>query len=96
MALIEWSSDYSVNVSEIDSQHKKWVEIINNLHDHMKQAKGEAALGGIIEDLEAYTIFHFKTEEDYFDKFKYVHSAVHKREHELMRQKIKGFKDKFA
>ena len=81
MALIKWNEKYSVNVNEFDYQHKKLVDLINELHDSMKQGKTKEVLGGILDELVKYTETHFKTEEEYFDKHSYVNSMSHKREH---------------
>ena len=40
MSLITWNDNFRVNVREIDEQHKRWVEILNNLYDAMKEGKG--------------------------------------------------------
>ncbi len=42
--------------------------------------------------LTAYTIFHFKTEEDYFDRFKYEKADEHKAEHKAFITKVADFK----
>ncbi len=39
MSLINWDNTLSVNVAEIDGQHHKLVEMINELHDAMRQGK---------------------------------------------------------
>jgi len=45
MSLIEWSPAYSVKVKKFDDQHKKLIELINQLHDAMKAGQGNAMLG---------------------------------------------------
>lgn len=45
MALFVWSDKYSVNINEIDNQHKKLVDILSSLHDSMKAGKGSEVLG---------------------------------------------------
>jgi hemerythrin len=95
MALIEWSSSYSVNVAEIDSQHQKLVALINQLNDAMAQGKGRDVAGKILGDLIDYTSTHFSTEEKYFDKFGYSESLSHKKEHAELTKKVLEFQDGF-
>ena len=95
MALVNWDGSFSVNVSEIDQQHKRLVMMINELSDAMKQGKGTDILGKIVNELISYTATHFKTEEKYFDQFGYPDTASHKKEHMDFVQKVSDFKDGF-
>ena len=95
MAMITWNNNLSVNVIEIDMQHKKLVAMINDLNDAMKIGKGKEAIGKILNDLIVYTATHFKTEERYFAKFGYPDTADHKKEHAAFVQKVNEFKDGF-
>lgn len=40
MPLIQWNESLSVGVVEIDRQHRKLVELINDLNNAMRQGKG--------------------------------------------------------
>jgi hemerythrin len=95
MAMIAWNNNLSVNVVEIDMQHKKLVAMINELYDAMKVGKGKEAIGKILNDLILYTATHFKTEEQYFTKFGYPNTADHKMEHTAFVEKVKEFKSGF-
>ena len=93
--IVTWDDKYSVNVSEIDNQHKKLVDLINKLHDAMKQGKSKEVLSEIISELINYTDVHFKTEEKYFDKFNYPKSDAHKTLHKNFVDKVLDFKNKY-
>ncbi len=95
MTLIKWDDSFSVKVAEIDKQHQKLISMINELNDAMKQGKGNDVLGKIINELINYTVFHFSTEEKYFDQFGYPGKASHKNEHAAFVKKVSEFKDKF-
>ena len=81
MALVIWKELYSVNITEIDNQHKKLIELINNLHAAIITGKGKEVLSQILSDLVDYTLTHFATEEKYFDQFDYPESEIHKKQH---------------
>jgi hemerythrin len=55
MALIAWSDSISVQVAEIDQQHKKLIAMINELSAAMKAGKGNEVLGKIADSLIGYT-----------------------------------------
>lgn len=93
MALITWNDNLSVNVAIIDSQHKKLVDMINELNDAMRQAKGSAVIGPIINGLVLYTQTHFQTEERYFDQYNYPDKERHKKEHAGFVAKVTEFKN---
>ncbi len=67
---IVWEdSKMSVNITELNTQHKALANLINNLFDAVKDGKSNQIFGKLIRDLIKYTIFHFSTEEKYFDQF---------------------------
>ena len=88
MPLFQWSQNLSVNIAEIDTQHKRLVDLINHLHDSMKEGKGREAMGKILKDLTDYTVYHFSTEEKLFEKYGYPESARHKKEHEDLTKQV--------
>lgn len=95
MALINWNDSFSVNVAEIDQQHKKLVTMINELGDAMKQRKAKDVMGKIVNDMISYASTHFKTEEKYFDQFGYPETDRHKKEHTSFVQRVSDFKKGF-
>jgi len=89
--LITWDELYSVKVEEIDEQHKKIVNYINELHAAMKKGQGKDIIGEIIENLVDYSIVHFSTEEKYFDLYNYDEAAPHKLEHKRFIETVGKF-----
>ena len=45
MAMIQWNSSLIVNIAEIDRQHQKLIQMINDLVGAMRQGKGKDILG---------------------------------------------------
>ena len=95
MALINWSDSLSVNVKEIDLQHRKLIDMINELNEAMRIGKGKDSLGQILKGLISYTATHFRQEERYFDKYGYPDTVNHKKEHVAFVKKVTEFKDGF-
>ena len=92
MNFLEWDDRYSVNVSEIDNQHKEILKITNKLLKAIADGTGNEIVGEILQNLTDYITTHFRTEEYYFDKFNYPKSYSHKEEHEAFVQKVSEFK----
>lgn len=95
MPLIQWDDSFSVKIGEIDRQHQKLVNTVNELSDAMRQGKAKDILGKIINELISYTGTHFTAEEKYFDQFAYPETSIHKREHSEFIKKVTDFKNKF-
>ena len=96
MPLIEWNNYYSVNVEEIDDQHKMLVEMINDLDRAFREDKSYEATVEIIIKLKEYATNHFATEEKYFDLFNYADTKLHKNEHNDFTLKVKKFQKDFV
>ena len=96
MALITWNESYSVGVTEIDAQHQKLIELINQLHEMMRQGQAHEIEGAVLKDLIAYTKNHFSTEEKYFSRFVYPDTEVHKTAHATFTHKVLDFEKRFA
>lgn len=95
MPLLQWTQDMSVNIVEIDNQHKKLVNLINLLHDSMKEGKGREALKTVLEDLANYTVYHFETEEKLFRTHAYPEYVHHKKEHDDLTKQVLAIKTEY-
>lgn len=95
MALVDWSERLLTNVKQCDDQHKKLVNLVNDLHTAMTGGKGKEILGKILAELVSYTDYHFKTEEQLFAKYGYPEAQKHKLEHDELTRKAKDLKERF-
>lgn len=82
MKYFEWTDELSVNVKEVDVQHKKLVEMVNDLNEAMLARKGREAQKSTIDAMVDYADVHFKVEEKYMQRFQYPGFAAHRVEHE--------------
>ncbi len=85
MSKIEWESSFSVNVPEIDEQHKKWIKIINELHDVMVDGNLKEVIeapGKALTEMRDYTRHHFLSEEEFMKKINYPDFSSHKQIHD--------------
>ena len=91
MALINWDSELSVGVRELDEQHKKLVSLINTLHDSLAAGKGSSVVSETISNLAAYAKVHFKTEEEILQRLQYPDLSGQQREHASFVKEINKF-----
>ncbi len=91
--ILKWESIYSVNVKEIDNQHKKLFSIINHLFEIKKDFSKKNAIK-VIKELKDYGIYHLNTEEKYFKKFNYQDKKLHILQHDMYKEKIIEFEEK--
>ncbi len=88
MDFFRWNDAYSVEVAEIDAQHKHLVGLINGLHEVMKRGSNQKEIEGLLQDLVAYTDFHFKAEEKLMARANYPDLAAHVAKHAAMKQEV--------
>lgn len=95
MSLMTWSDALSVNIKEIDDQHKKLVNMLNELHDAMKSGQGAKITGSVLTGLIQYVGTHFATEEKYMKQHAYPDFIKHKAEHDDLTKKAVDLQKQF-
>ena len=95
MAIMTWTDALSVNIKEIDDQHQKLINMVNQLHVAMLKGEGKTVVGPILTELTAYTVYHFSTEEGYMQKYSYPSMQTHRLEHQKFVQKVGDFKSQY-
>jgi methyl-accepting chemotaxis protein len=83
-----WNNSYSVGCATMDQEHKRLVEMINNLYSAMRQGKGNKAVGPILDGLVDYTATHFRHEEQLMRETGYGACEEHKREHDNLTRQV--------
>lgn len=72
--MILWKDDYKIGVETIDNQHKKLFEIANSAYELLKNNSyidKYDRIVDILEELRDYTVFHFRSEEEYMESIGY-------------------------
>ncbi len=93
--LITWTDKYSVGYDIIDSQHKKLAGMINDLYASFTEGKADEIVENILTEMIKYTDYHFKTEEDFFEKYNYSETKLHKEQHQGFVAKVTDFYEDF-
>lgn len=91
--MYEMKEEYKIGVELIDEQHKKLFELADKaymlLKDDFALDKYDKIVH-IIEELKEYTIFHFKSEEEYMQSINYKRLFSQKVEHAEFIKKIEA------
>ncbi|MGE5417822.1 MAG: bacteriohemerythrin [Acidobacteriota bacterium] len=89
--MIKWDDKYSTGVEQIDEQHKKLFEIANRAFELLKNdliTDKFDQIATVLDELKEYTIYHFKTEEEFMQSVKYMRFLGHKVIHDDFIKKI--------
>lgn len=85
---LEWKNEYSVGISSIDQQHKKLINLINQLQTAVKYSTGEEFEREALDELVKYTKTHFTYEEGLMEQNGYPDFEPHKSQHVRMIKKV--------
>ena len=79
---LEWRDNYSVGNEELDSQHLKLLELINEISDAVDTGPSKASCFALLNAMIRYAQEHFTTEERYLEKNAYPKYLHQKGAHE--------------
>lgn len=95
MPLMEWSERFSVNIKEIDEQHKKLVDLFNYLYDTKETNKEKEVISEILNELKDYINTHFKSEEELIKRHEYPEYEAHKSKHDELVERVASMQKKY-
>ncbi len=95
MAFMQWNSELELQIVEIDRQHQRLVELINQFDDAVQAQQGVEMLDKVLNELLDYTKTHFKFEEALLAKHGYPTYPEHKAEHDALAEKVVFMQDMF-
>jgi hemerythrin len=92
--LIQWTQELSVGNEKIDSEHQRWIEILNDFYNGLKSGQPKEKLNDLILAMLDYTKYHFKSEEEYMASVGFPGIEEHKNLHQEYVDKITVFYEK--
>lgn len=93
---LEWQSSYAVGLAELDEQHARLIEIINELHTAVTSTKRDPNfIKKLIVDLTRFATQHFVTEEKMMKTSQYPAMDKHIVEHREFIKKIQELHEDF-
>jgi hemerythrin-like metal-binding protein len=95
MALLSWSSKYSVGVQSMDSQHTVLFGLLNDLHSAMMKGQAQSTTGPLLRKLANYAHEHFAAEEAIMASTRYPDLAQHRIKHRDLSKQVEEFAARF-
>ena len=85
---LKWDDKYAVGITLFDDQHKKIMEMLNQLLDAVKHDGSNEKCSDIVNELIKYSSLHFGTEEAAMKKYGYPYFRKHYDEHNAIKLKL--------
>ena len=92
---IIWDESLSVEVDEIDEDHRRLVDLFNILSHSVAEGDATDYIEAVLEELITCTIWHFRHEERLMLLYKYEGIEEHKSEHHDLIDSVKALQQKF-
>lgn len=87
MEMMQWNEVLATGIPVIDNQHKKLLELANQLGGAIERGDVEIA-EHVLRDLVDYTVYHFSFEEELMEKAGYHLLPLHRRVHQLFTARV--------
>ena len=81
MPLLEWKNSFSVGVSVLDADHRRLVDLINELHDARQTNRTGDVFRSIIGSLKDHLVSHAEREEALMSRLGYQELESHSAHH---------------
>ncbi len=93
MSLIEWKPEFSVGNASVDLEHVELIELINDLHEMMKQRETQQRVLDSLGEIYTQISAHFALEEKIMRDARYVDYESHKADHESLLDQLLDIMD---
>lgn len=68
LEIFPWNENFETGIPLIDAQHKRLIELLNQLVNHLAYQADAPALNAVFDQLKEYTVVHFADEEAIWNK----------------------------
>ncbi len=94
MSIMLWDASLHTGHNRIDADHRKLVELVNELGEAMAKGQGKDLCGKVLSDLVSYTRTHFRMEEHLMSVHEYPLALRHKAEHDRLIEEVHSFNER--
>jgi hemerythrin-like metal-binding protein len=96
MAYFEWADDMVIDGGPIDSDHKKLVDLVNELHSATTEGRGFEVIEKIMTELIGYTRAHLEREERLMASLRFPNLERHKIGHMHFAKQLDELQKKYS
>ncbi len=89
-----WDSSLSVQIQEVDDDHRKLVDLFNMLNHSVMEGDPTNYIETVLEELICCTIWHFSHEERLMTKYNYDGFEAHRAEHQELIESVRTLQQK--
>ena len=95
MALLSWSTQYSIGNDLIDAEHEELFRLVNAFDDRWREKRDQQSIAVLLNQLIAYAEMHFQHEETIMRDAEFPKLADHQKIHEAMVETIFNLRQSF-
>lgn len=95
MAYINWDARLETGIACIDSQHRRVIADINDLHEVSLKTDQREVLAGVVGEMMVYMVKHFAFEEELLEESGYAFVKAHERMHFLFLKHLDDYLERF-
>lgn len=94
--MIQWSSDYETGMPQIDEDHKRLADGLNQLEQALASGSGSKHINRLLSFLSSYATTHFAREERCMEQHRCPTAAANKAAHQDFIRKFTAAQEKIA
>ncbi|MBF0454228.1 MAG: bacteriohemerythrin [Magnetococcales bacterium] len=91
---LRWSSTYSIQILEMDTHHKKLLEIARGVLEVLRTENSKGTLKNALNTLIKYTEHHFSVEQNLMQRYAYPDFRSHRETHKKLMGHMNSFQKK--
>ncbi len=93
MNYLDWNSSYETGIASVDHEHRRLVELLNEICDLASRGAEPAAIGGMLGDFHALASAHFALEERIMREEKHPDLPARRETHYRLLDQVRDIMD---
>lgn len=94
--MMEWRPDFEIGIPSADYEHRKLVELANELHEQARAATSPEAAAKALARIASHFTAHFSVEEEAMQAIDPANLDGHRRDHQHLLASIEAMLDRLG